>query len=302
MIAVGLGVGELSDRPLPGKTFLEKAAIVVAPGSVIFAMLYYLGRTRVNAYYSVFGISVTELGLSTEEYLLASPNATFFPLWLLLLAGLLGLMVFAVLDRRLTQTAETRLRRRIYRGAAVAGGVLLLFSFIAVYVRPGWYLAPLLGALGAASAIFGLALRRGGSRAVAPGQAGAPGAGRERLRTLVGAVLVAMLTLCVFSGVAWYVHREGRAVAIRELREGLENRPRVRLYAQSPVFGVPEHLLTKEYRPYRYVYDRFAVLTTSSSRYYLVPRKPPVRRLVTVRRDDATMRVEVEQAVMRRGR
>ncbi|MBH5334262.1 hypothetical protein IHE55_05365 [Streptomyces pactum] len=288
-----------SDRPPPDKTFLEKAAIVVAPGSVIFAMLYYLGRTRVNAYYSVFGISVTELGLSTEEFLLASPNATFFPLWILLLAGLVGLMGFALLDRRLARTQGSRTRRRIYRAAAVAGAVLLLFSFIAVYVRPGWYVAPLLGALGAAAALFGLALRRSGSRAAAAGPA--PGGGRERLRTLVGAVLVAMLTLCVFSGVAWYVHREGRAVALRELREGLDDRPSVRVYADKPVFGIPERLLEK-YQPYRYVYDRFAVLTTSSTRYYLVPRTPPVGRLVTIRRDDPTMRVEVEQAVMRRGR
>ncbi|MFH8370764.1 hypothetical protein [Streptomyces sp. NPDC018031] len=291
-----------SGRPPQGKTFLEKAAIVVAPGSVIFAMLYYLGRTRVNAYYSVFGISVTELGLSTEEFLLASPNATFFPLWILLLAGLLGLMGFAVLDRRLARTEASRSRRRIYRAAAVTGAVLLLFSFVAVYVRPGWYVAPLLGGLGAAAAIFGLALRRGGSRAAAEGPApGGPGAGRERLRTLVGAVLVAMLTLCVFSGVAWYVHREGRAVALRELREGLDDRPSVRVYAARPVFGIPERLLEK-YQPYRYVYDRFAVLTTSSTRYYLVPRTPPVRRLVTVRRDDPALRVEVEQAVMKRGR
>ncbi|WFB10153.1 hypothetical protein LRS74_26245 [Streptomyces sp. LX-29] len=282
---------ERSERlPPAGKTFLEKAAIVVAPGTVILALLYYMGRTRMNAYYSVFGISVGELGLSTEEYLLASPNATFFPLWILLLVGLFAVLLFGLVDRRLVGHEARRRRRRMWRATGALGGLLLLLAFAASYQWPGWYMAPLVGALGALLASFALHLRRGGQP---PDHGGRRPPARNRLWSVVGAVLIALLTLSLFSGVAWYVDSEGRAVALRDLRTGPAHRPRVLLYTSTPALGAPDRMLSAGHRPYRYLYDRFTVLTTSDSRYYLVPRRPPVRKLVVVRRDDASMRVEV---------
>ncbi|KUJ68853.1 hypothetical protein ACZ90_15765 [Streptomyces albus subsp. albus] len=275
-----------NERHTPAeKSFLEKAAVVVAPSTVILGLFYYLGRTRITAYYSELGVSVSELGLSSQDYLLSSPGAVFFPLWILLVAGLVVFLVYEFVDRRLSDPAARGLRRRTYRVAGAVGGVMLVVAFSVPYLGGDWYKAPLLGVVGAVLALFGLALKRDGARAFAAGH----GHGRDRLWAVVGAVLIVMLTLSVFSGVAWWADHEGAAQA---RRESLSDKTWVNVYTTHRVFGKPDLRLAKQYEPFRNQYW-FCVLATSSSRYYLAHREPPVRKLYIVRRDDPTMRVEV---------
>ena len=63
------------------------AASVVAPLSVLTAVLFYFGYASSRAQYQYFGIDVDTIGLSTQDYVMRSPVALLTPLLVLVLIG-----------------------------------------------------------------------------------------------------------------------------------------------------------------------------------------------------------------------
>ncbi|MFD4510693.1 hypothetical protein [Streptomyces sp. NPDC058457] len=69
-------------------SFLDKAAYILAPGTLVVGLLYFYGSTYTDAYYSFFGVPPRDLQLSVQGYLANSPRAIFFPLVILFVLGL----------------------------------------------------------------------------------------------------------------------------------------------------------------------------------------------------------------------
>ncbi|HEV7899114.1 MAG TPA: hypothetical protein VGP31_14865 [Planosporangium sp.] len=154
--------------------WISSWATVIAPASVLSTLLFYFGYVSSRSQYEYFGIDVDTIGLSTQDYVMRSPQPLLVPLLVLTLlgAGLLTLhtairkrIVAAVTsaaddDRTSDHDAQpTKRVERIQRTARVAAavglavlgtGVVLLFAYALVRDWAAYNLVtPLLFATGA---------------------------------------------------------------------------------------------------------------------------------------------------------
>ncbi|MFG2879248.1 hypothetical protein ACGFYU_30320 [Streptomyces sp. NPDC048337] len=288
----------------PSKAFLEKVAYVAAPGTIVLGLLYYFGSTYTEAYYATFGVPTADLQFSVQSYLVRSPRAIFFPLWFLLFCGLAVLLALGWAGRRLARPGQWRLRGRVTAWLLAAGLLLVLAGFPVFFwedrlprLPRGWlreFVPCLAVALGATLAFFAVQLHLTG---------GADGQDRrdhtaDRLWLAAGALLLGVLTMSLFFGMARYVAAAGRNVAMNDAAAGYLSSPRVVVYSKVPVTHhapgiVPEDLGSAK-APYRYQYRGFRVLAKAPTRFYLVSYLPHRReRTLVVLPDDETVRIEI---------
>src|SRR5206468_3932674 len=71
------------------RSMLEMAGLIVAPVTLLTALLYYFGWVRSNALWLHFGIDPSTIGFSTQDYLLRAIGALYVPLGAMLIFGLL---------------------------------------------------------------------------------------------------------------------------------------------------------------------------------------------------------------------
>src|SRR3954468_23276814 len=80
------------------------AASVVAPLSVLTAVLFYFGYASSRAQFEYFGVDVDTIGLSTQDYVIRSPRVLLTPLLVLVLIGV-AVAIGTDLVRRRVQAA-----------------------------------------------------------------------------------------------------------------------------------------------------------------------------------------------------
>ncbi|MFF8646176.1 hypothetical protein [Streptomyces sp. NPDC015345] len=286
------------------KSFLEKAAYVVTPGSVVIGLLYYIGNTYRSAYYSYFGISTRDLQLTMQDYLLDSPTALFLPLWIALVLGLIGVVLFRRVERWLSQQATLRQRLIGSRVVAGLGAVLLLVSF-PVLLEPTWWqrgvlrglprswlrelMPPMVVAVGALLLLFAMYLRRGPERR------------RDRFWSITEGLLLAAVAMILFFDMSRYAYGAGMSRAEDDAEHGYRGSTPVLVHSRTPLHPAtagPKLVSCEDrgpkFRPYQYNCRGFRILAKSETRYFLVPRRrPPDGDITYILRDDANVRVEV---------
>ncbi len=260
-------------------------ASVVAPLSVLTALLFYFGYAASRAQYDYFGIDVDTIGLSTQDYVMRSPQPLLTPLLALLL---LALIVATLNDaiRRRVDTAITGARaadadtaapfqRRLTRGRRIVGiliivgriilvaGVVLLLAY--GQLRTWWpypLVTPLLMALGAALALYGHRL----SRVYDP---------QNELRRPVVVTMLLLLATSIFWTTATLAEWSGRGLAL-EAAQDLDRLPSVildtkdRLHLTSS--SVSEiQLEASSDQSFRYRYGNLRLLIEGQDRLFLVP-------------------------------
>ena len=144
------------------------ATTFIAPVTLLSALLFYFGYVSSRAQYEYFGVDVDTIGLSTQDYVIRSPQPLLVPLLMLVLFGIAAMLLHAAISRRIAMAAPDEREaerldqyRRLARRVAIAGlavlgaGVVLLISY--PYVRE-WALfnlvTPLLLGIGAALAAY----------------------------------------------------------------------------------------------------------------------------------------------------
>lgn len=283
------------------RSFFEKAAYIVTPGSVVFALLYYFGHTYRSAYYSYFGLRVSELEFAPQDYLLGSPAAIFLPLWVLLTLGIIGAIAFRSLERRLSQHGTAARRGPVSRALAAVGAGLLLLSF-PVFLEPAWWqramvvllpigwlrvlLPAFLVAVGGLVLLFAVHLGR------------APHLRGGRFWGVTEGLLVSATALIVFFAMARYAHGAGTSEAHEDVMRNFSGMTRVLVHSRQPIFPTAPNVRCEDrgsaYSPYRHRCIGFRVLAKTSTRYYLVPRQRLADGDITLLlQDDNTIRVEV---------
>jgi hypothetical protein len=253
--------------------------------SLITALLFYFGYAASRAQYRYFGIDVDTIGLSTQDFVMRSPQVLLAPLLGLLLIGLLVAVGHAAVRRRVTAAqavgpeaqpearagAARSLRRteRARRAVLATGFGLLLAGALLLVAYPlvGEWIAyalvtPLLMAAGAALAGYGFRLA-----------ALLHGRNRNRRTSVVATWLV--LTASVFWATATLAEASGRGLA-RDTAQHLDRLPGVildtteRLYLTSP--GVEERALpVLPGQTFLYRYRHLRLLIEGSDRLFLVP-------------------------------
>jgi hypothetical protein len=260
-------------------------AQVVAPLSVLTALLFYFGYASSRARYLYFGVDVDTIGLSTQDYVMRSPEPLLTPLLVLALLAVLVALVHERVHRRVqaavaeakdadpkvAATGQHRLQRggRRARAVMVSGDALVLVGVLLLVAFPLWgdwayypLLTPLLMAAGAGLALYGRRI----ARLLEPGQ---------RPSGLVTVVLSVLLVISVFWATATFAEWSGRGAA-REAARHLDRLPAVildtteRLHLTSP--GVRETTLElSEGQTFRYRYRDLRLLIQGGDQVFLVP-------------------------------
>jgi len=287
-------------------SFVSSAASVVAPISVLTALLFYFGYASSRAQYEYFGIDVDTIGLSTQDYVMRSPQSLLTPLLGLLLLGVVGATVHEFVRRRVTaarldaggpdgEAAELARRRlaRSRRGAHVviwigwtllAAGVLLVMTYTALQ---DWDFYPLVTpvclGVGAALALYG----RGVVRLVDH---------EDRSRRPATIPLALVLATSVFWATATLAEFSGRGTA-RDAATHMERFPSVildtkeRLHLTSP--GIQESVLPSfPGQTFLYRYRGLHLLIEGGDRLFLVPTEWSASNSTLVVEMDGSVRLQ----------
>ncbi|WP_369258453.1 hypothetical protein [Geodermatophilus amargosae] len=260
-------------------------AQVVAPLSVLTALLFYFGYASSRARYLYFGVDVDTIGLSTQDYVMRSPEPLLTPLLVLALLAI----VVAVVHERVLRRVQAALadakdadpevaasaRHRLDRGSrraravVVTGDALLLVGVLLLVAFPLWggwvyytLVTPLLMAAGAGLALYGRRI----ARSLEPGQLPSG---------LVTVVLSVLLVISVFWATATFAEWSGRGAA-REVARHLDRLPAVILDTTERLSltssGVRESALPpSEGQTFRYRYRDLRLLIQGEDRLFLVP-------------------------------
>lgn len=299
------------ERPPGGQVerWVSIGATIVAPVTVISALLFYFGYVSSRSQYAYFGIDVDAIGLSTQDYIMRSPQPLLVPLLVLTLGGTGFLWLDAAVQRRIAsavadeaekanaakpesnpaQNAEQLARRSAILGLAVLTvGVVLLFGY--AYVREWAFyglVTPLLFALGAVLIVYASRIRnllqrkreqqaRVTAKGARPARAAlAPADGSMLVGRVPGVLIYVVIAASIFWVTATIAQWSGLGLAQYDAQR-LQRLPSVildtkeRLFLRDP--GIEETVLpTSEGQTFHYRYRRLRLLIEGHDRMFLVP-------------------------------
>jgi hypothetical protein len=298
------------------------ATTIVAPATVLSALLFYFGYVSSRAQYEYFGVDVDTIGLSTQDYVIRSPQPLLVPLLLLTLLGIGAMLLHASIGQRIAGTAPDvrgplrlaqyrRLARRVVIvGLVVLGaGIALLLSY--PYLRE-WTLfnlvTPLLLAIGAALVAYAwriqtllyppsppAATTNGGLTPAATAHADSSMVALRR--SAIGLIFV-VIVANIFWATATVAQWSGRGLAHYDAAH-LDRLPSVildtqeRLYLRSP--GVEETVLpTAQGQTFHYRYRHLRLLIEGHDRMFLVPDRWSASDSTLIVRLDGSVRVQFQ--------
>ncbi|MEU1402783.1 hypothetical protein ABZ471_10525 [Streptomyces sp. NPDC005728] len=286
-------------------SFLDKAASILAPGTLVIGLLYFFGSTYTDAYYSFFGVPPRDLQFSVQSYLASSPRAIFFPVLFLFLTGLGLAMVLLLITHALSGPRNVTRRRVVARWFMYPSmAVLLLFSSAFSDLAVGtsrldsagnsrWVWAPLVVALGSGLWLYGLRL--------SPGDWGNPDkrapTGR-RVWFTAEVLLAGLMAAALFTFATRYAAYKGKADAGIDANNGFKAYPYVLIYSGARIAHSIPGITVKDQGsgsgPYRFRYKGFVALAKTPTHFYLVSRDWHAGRAVLVLPDDGTIRAEMK--------
>jgi hypothetical protein len=237
-------------------------------------LLYYFGWTFTHASASYLGIDESVLGFSTQDYLLRSINAVFWPLSVGLIVAALALRGHVVVMRSISQPQRTRRIEALGIGLAVAGLGAAIYGGLAIHYDwvgvADFTIAPLCLTIGVALLGYAVLIREW-LTSRAPNATADSTTGSASLATVAVALLIAV-------GLFWQVAEWATAVGIgrtRDLIARLDAQPQVTVYSGKRLGlagtgGVTETPLGGTDTAYRYRYTGLRLLFRSGGTYLLL--------------------------------
>jgi hypothetical protein len=258
---------------------------VLAPTTVITALLFWFGYVSTVAEYRYFGVPLDVVDLSTNELLLHGVEVMYVPLVLALLAVLAIAAVHGMVTWVLAAMARDLISRWIAALSAVIGLLLLFRSMVGIFVStvaeteyPGG--TPLALSLGPVCLLYGAWIWRSVALRQVRADGGASwfqGKAAEQLTKVIRPTVAAVLVVGLFWAVNTFAAAYGSGRG--ELRaEGLEREPSVVVDTADPLTGVSPSSTVQEFELsprddeiFRYRYEGLRLLTESNGRLFLVP-------------------------------
>jgi heme/copper-type cytochrome/quinol oxidase subunit 2 len=258
--------------------YLSLGASVVAPITIISALLFYFGYVSSRAQYAYFGVDVDTIGLSTQDYVMRSPQPLLVPLLVLVMIAValvaLHLWVTAWLGRARPERARIVTHRALYIGLVIlAAGITLIILYPVLADWPYYNLVtPIIVAVGAGVVAYSwrLVSRLPPQPDALPSPAGSPA-----LRRMGLVLLCVLVAATLFWSTATIAQWSGRGLARQDARH-LDDLPRVildtkeRLYITDP-FIKETALPASEGQTFRYRYRNLRLLIQGKDRMFLVP-------------------------------
>lgn len=262
----------MPDEPSPWGKFdawWRVGSTVIAPATLLSALLFYFGYVSSRAQYRYFGLDVDTVGLTTRDYVMRSPQALLVPLLALSLGAAVLLALHLVIRRHPLPVAAVRVGLATALLALLAG-----VGLIAAYPLFGeWAYYPLATPLLLAGGVAGTAylLRRPGAPPLLEDGDGQTAGLRS------GVVVLAVVTIvtCLFWATATIAEWSGRGTAMRTARH-LDELPSVVLDTRERLFltdGIVEEVVlpTPDGEDPRYRYRRLRLLIQGDKTLFLVP-------------------------------
>lgn len=273
----------MADERSPAERWVSFAAGIVAPVTLISGLLFYFGYVSARSQYEYFGIDVDTIGLSTQDYVMRSPQPLLVPLLGITLLAVAGLLLHNAI-----QPSATAIRR----AKVVAVGLLLL----GVLGLIGY---PLLGHVPyyalVVPVVIGLAAATLGYLSYVDRVA----AKLKPQYVLLG-LLAVVTTTCAFWATATTAQYSGRGLAKADA-ENLRQFPVVildtkeRLQLRSP--GIEETSLrtgTGAGQTFNYRYRGLRLLVVGQNRLFLVPQQWNASNTTLVVPLDGSVRVQFQ--------
>ena len=240
---------------------------VVAPVTLITALLVFFGWSRTAALFGWFGVDPTSLGFSTTDYLLTSQDGLFVPGVVIALLVLAGTWLLSLVRR--SGRAES-LRRPWIAPVVIAVGVLFTANGVLGIVHRGLFVdrlavAPLCLVVGVALVSIGAHVVR--SRRLTYSR----GAGVAELTALA-----VVMSMGLFWAAGDYSAAVGRQRAAA-LAESLDRYPQVVPYSEKALGIAPASGVTVEPcratpgGAYGYRYSGLVLLLNSNGQYVFLP-------------------------------
>jgi hypothetical protein len=263
---------------------------VVAPTTLVTALLYYFGWNWAWYFFGHFGVNSTAIGFGTMDYIMRSVDALYIPVVVLAIVSLLALWGNALL---LPRVASRRRRARVVWGVAGAGGALAVACVPVTYAtRADSGAATALPPLGFGAGVLIVAYaihlrrviaatrRRGGTAPTGTAAASTAPAGTAPgwARATEWAIVFALITVSLFVAATNYSAAVGQSRAGQFAAE-LAGQPALVLYSKDSMsISQPGVTLTRCRDPkaaYQFRYDGLTLMLESAGKYVLVPRDWP---------------------------
>ncbi|MEU4250305.1 hypothetical protein AB0F15_23120 [Amycolatopsis sp. NPDC026612] len=241
---------------------------VIAPTTLLTGLLFFFGRQHANWLLDYFGVPLSTMGLTAQDYLVRSADGLFAPIAVVMAAVLALLWLYRFLRARLTEAAWRRLLRVAtpaavgcgLAGLAVAAvGIVSPEAFAASYAVPGAGLS--LGVLFLVSASRLLAARTGRPLPAA-------------VATAEWLAAFAMVSVGLFWAVADYSASVGVGRAI-QIEAALATPPETVLYSAKSLNltapGIRETPCRNPDTAYHYRYTGLKLILQSGGQYFLLP-------------------------------
>lgn len=245
---------------------LKGIGSVVAPTSLLTALLFYYGWVYTDAQSRFLGLDVSLLGFSTRDYLLRSLEPAFLPLIGLLLAALGFHWAHGVVMARL----ERGLPASFVTGLAAVAGLVLVASVVSALVgddagnNP---FTPLGLTLGITLLSYAASLARARRRHQHREAATPPSATRR-------VIVLLLLAVCLFWAVSYYAQERGWKAG-EKVAASIDVLPDAVVYSERPLFltgaGVVEDALGDPGKPEAFRYSGLKLLLHANGRYFLLP-------------------------------
>jgi hypothetical protein len=272
----------MADERSQAERWVSFAAGIITPVTLLSALLFYFGYVSARSQYEYFGIDVDTIGLSTQDYVMRSPQPLSVPLLLLTLLAVAAL----VLHNAIRPTVAA-VRRAIHITVAI-----LVLGVVALLAHPligHWlyydFVVPTVIGLAAAVLAYLVYLRRKAD----------PAPGRRRLLLVL---LAAVAVACAFWAAAIAAQYIGRGLAKTDARD-LGRFPAVildtkeKLAPRSP--GIVETALSAGAgQTFHYRYRGFRLLVVGENRMFLVPQKWTASNTTLVVPLDDSVRVQFQ--------
>jgi hypothetical protein len=242
---------------------------VVAPTTLLSALLYYFGWAHAFYFFNYFGVNSTVLHFSTTDYLMRSVDALFIPMAAGAIAILLALVLHGVLRVALARVSTTTARGIVlaFMAAALA---LVLFCAFAIF-RTTSAAVPLGFAIGLLLVVYAAnALRHVWLRSSdRPGLQLGPW-----ITAAAWSVVFVLLGLSLFAAATDYAAAVGRARA-QDLAATLGQEPDVMIYSQKDLSltapGIRKVRCRDPEAAYQFRYDGLKLVLESGDLYLFLP-------------------------------
>ncbi|MCK0113547.1 hypothetical protein MWU75_15475 [Ornithinimicrobium sp. F0845] len=264
---------------------------IIAPVTLLTALLFYFGYVSSRAQFRYFGLDVDTVGLSTNDFVMRSPQVLLVPLLVVALTAIALLLVHLRL-RRHPPSASWVGRAMVLALVCLGAGLVLMLGFTwfgrwAVYAL----VTPLLIGVGTAALayLFWMPGAPAWLRRPADDRAG-------WVRPGVTALALVVVATTMFWATATLAEWTGRGNAMETARH-LDELPAVILDTPSRLYltdGIVQEtaLPVEGTEGFRYRYRGFRLLIQGEDQMFLVPEQWSASNSTLVVPADGTVRVQ----------